>query len=713
MKQVFQDLKDGSPALLDIPIPFLRKNEILVRSICSLISPGTEGMIASFGKANMIEKARQQPEKVKEVINKISTDGLIETYEAVKQKIEEPIPLGYSNVGEIIDIGEDVKGFKIGDRVASNGPHAEIFSVNQNLCAVIPDNVRNEDAVFTVIASIGLNGIRLAKPSFGETFLVSGLGLIGLITSQILISNGCTVLGVDPDEDRCNLASSFGVESLNISRNNDQVSWCLKKTQNLGIDGAIITAAVDSSDPINYAAKSCRKRGRIILIGATPINLIRDIFYKKELSFNVSCSYGPGRYDKSYEVYSNDYPIGYVRWTEKRNFEAILNSFAKNSLKIKSLISHTFEFDNVKEAYNLLLSEEKSIGILINYPYKNKKLSRKLIFKNYYEKNKNETLINNEPFIGFIGSGNYAKRILIPSFSKAGAKFHSLISPDASSSIHIGRKFLFPIIGTDINEVFNDINCNSVVIATRHDSHCEYIIKALEKGKNIFVEKPLCINISELIKIEKKYNQLKKNNLKLPILMVGFNRRFSPLIKELKSNLDSINEITSFIYTCNAGLIDKDNWIHERSIGGGRLLGEACHFLDLLRYLAGSQIQNLEIISSPELNYADDNFILQVKFENGSIGSINYFNNGDKSYPKEKLEVFSGGTIQTIENFRKLKVWGPRKFRNIRLIKQDKGQINCAKEFINSIKKDLESPIKINEIFEVQKWLLKISDKKK
>ena len=710
MKQVFQDIKNGKTIIENIPYPFLKDNEIIVKSLCSLISPGTERMLAAFGKANLIDKAKQQPEKVKDVLNKISTDGLLETFEAINHKLEEPIPLGYSNVGEILEIGSKVKNLKVGDRVASNGPHAEIFSVNQNLCSLVPDDVLNEEAVFTAIASVALQSIRLAKPNFGENFLVSGLGLIGLITAQILIANGCEVFGVDVDEDKCLMAKTFGVKTLNISQNDNQVEWCLKNTSDIGIDGAIITASSDSNLPINMAARSCRKNGRIILVGATPINLSRQIFYKKEISFRVSCSYGPGRYDKTYEEDSIDYPIGYVRWTEKRNFEAILNSFAKKTLNTKSLISHSLFFSEINDAYEILLNDKKALGILINY--ENKKLETKTHISNNHPhlKRSRESILENEPLFGFIGSGNYAKRVLLPIFSKAGAKFHSLITNNSSNSIYLAKKYNFPIIGSDVNQIFKDKNCNAVVIATRHDSHAEYIINSLEVGKNIYVEKPLCLSIEELNSIESKYQEINNNNSKSPLLMVGFNRRFSPLIKQLKSNLESLDSHKSFTYTVNAGYVDSTNWIHNPKLGGGRLIGEACHFVDLLRFLADSEIQNLKIVSTPEANYLSDNFVLQISFKDGSIGSINYFKNGDKSYPKERLEVFSGGTIQIVDNFRKLRVWGANKLKNIRLIRQDKGQLNCIKEFINAIKDGDKSPIEFNEIIEVQSWLIKVMD---
>ena len=706
MQQVFQDLRNGEFSLMNVPSPKIKENQLLVSSICSLISPGTEGMLVNFGQSNYIQKARQQPEKVKDVMNKIASDGLLETLDAVKNKFETPIPLGYSNVGYVMEVGESVKGFKVGDRVASNGPHAEIFAVNQNLCALIPDEVSSEEAAFTVLASIGLQGIRLAAPTYGETFLVSGLGLIGLLTSQILISQGCRVFGVDPDNSKCQIAESFGVDTLNISDNNDQVTWILNKTKNIGVDGAIVTAATSSSQPINLAAKSCRKRGRIILVGSTSIDLKREYFYEKEISFQVSCSYGPGRYDKHYEENSIDYPIGYVRWTEKRNFEAVLYALSRNNLKIQDLISHRFDFDKVQDAYKLLLSKELTLGIIIKYQKEQSENPKKILIERIYSENQSKSQLKNEPFIGFIGSGNYASKVLIPSFAKAGCNFHSLISPNGHISSYIGKKFLFPIVGTDSEIIFNDKNCNSVVIATRHDTHCELFIKALENGKNIFLEKPLCINLDQLRLIEKKYKEFISNNSYVPIIMIGFNRRFSPLIKDIKHFISNSNAPKSFIYTINAGKVDVDHWIQDPKVGGGRLVGEACHFLDLIRYLADHPIKKLEVVSTSGINPTPENFILQTEFEDGSIGSINYFANGNKAFPKERLEVFCDGNIHRLDNFKKLKSWGAKRFKDRSFYRQDKGQYCCAKEYIKAIKNGLDAPIKFNEILEVQFWLL-------
>ena len=708
MKQVFQDLNTGKQRIDNVPTPNINKNQVLIQTSCSLISSGTEGMLISFGKSNYIKKAKQQPDKVKDVINKISSDGILETVQAVRSKLEKPIPLGYSNVGKVVKVGSAVKNIKVGDRVASNGPHAEMVAVNQNLCILVPENVKDEEATFTVITSIALQGIRLAKPDFGETFIVSGLGLIGLLTCKLLLSQGCNVFGIDPDQERCNLAKSFGVKCLKIGEGIDQVSWSLNLTKNIGVDGAIITASTKSIEPINLAAKACRKKGRVILVGSSPINLTRDIFYEKELSFQVSCSYGPGRYDKSYEELSNDYPIAYVRWTEKRNFEAILDSFEKNRLRVNDLISHSFSFIDIKNAYALLLSETKSLGIIIKYPSEKLKIERQIINNYFYKNNKNIKIKNKEPFISFIGTGNYASRVLIPSFAKVGTNFHSIVSNNANNAEFLSKKYQIPIVSTDVEELLKFKECDAVVIATRHDSHAQLIIKALENGKNIFVEKPLCLNLKELKLIEQKYIEIISNSKLKPILMVGFNRRFAPLILDLKKALKESNSSKSFIYTCNAGHIDSDHWIHDPKIGGGRIIGEACHFLDLLKFLSGSTIQTLEIVSQKGMNPTPDNFILQVMFANGSIGSINYFANGSKSFSKERLEVFSDGNIYRLDNFKKLTHWGNKRFKNKSMFKQDKGQINCVREFIKALKLNQESPIDFADLIEVQRFLLDV-----
>ena len=705
MKQVIQYLNQQSITLIETPIPKINKNNILVRTSISLISSGTERMLTEFAKSNLFEKVKQQPEKVKEVLNKLNTDGIFATYEAVSSKMDIPLEMGYCNVGEVIEVGENCKDkFNIGDRVVSNGPHAEIISSSEKLCACIPDDVSDQEAVFTVLGSISLHGIRCIEPCIGETFLVSGLGIIGLLTCQILIANGCKVLGFDPDPMKCKLAEKFGVITNHINDKNFQY-WIKNNTNNIGIDGALITASTKSSSPIKQSANACRKRGRIVMIGATGMHLNRNDFYKKELSFRVSCSYGPGRYDNKYELQGIDYPIGYVRWTEKRNFQAILDLIAKKSINTEELISAKYDLLDAKKAYKLLNSAQSNLAILLNYP---KRRNKKSTIKLYEFTQKSELIGSKNKVrisISFIGSGNYASRILIPAFRNTNVELHTLSANRGVNTVHFGSKFGFKYSSTNIDRVIKNKNVNTIVIATRHDSHANLVIKSLEAGKNVFVEKPLCINFDELKKIQETYLQTLKRRKK-QILMVGFNRRFSPLIVSLKKKLSNLNSKHAFIYTCNAGKLDNDNWQMNPNIGGGRLIGEACHFLDLLRFLASSKIKKINIL---RLNKEEDCFSLNIDFDNGSIGTIHYFSNGSKRYPKERLEVFSNGEIYCINNFKSFEVWDNKlNFKKQALFKQNKGQKECVEKFIDSINRGLTSPIPINELFEVQQKLLEI-----
>ena len=697
MKQIFQSLKNGETFFIDTPSPKIKANEVLIKTEYSLISSGTERMLVDFGKGNILEKAKQQPDKLKEVINKARTDGIFSTVDAVRNKLNEPLPLGYCNVGKIIEIGDSVKNFKIGDRVVSNGPHAEIVSVSEMLCAKIPSNVISQEACFTVLGSIGLQGIRLANPTLGEVFVVSGLGLIGLLTAQILLAQGCIVLGIDPDKKQCDIAKKLGIKTLTLNEKIDPISWCLNNNNGEEIDGVLITASTNSSEPLEIAAKLCRKRGRIILIGVTGMNLRRDLFYKKEISFQISCSYGPGRYDSNYEDNSQDYPIGFVRWTEQRNFQAILQIISSGKLQVKELITHKFNFQDAPKAYRILFEKNESMGILLKY---NSDLEP---FKQAISINKN-SLINKNPqraIVSFIGAGNYAKRFLIPCFYRADCDLNAISSNKGDKATLIGQKFKFQQITTDSQSIIQNNNCNTVVIATRHDSHGDFVEKALKNGKHIFVEKPLCMTKKELRKIKESYSS---NN----ILMVGFNRRFAPLIIELKKILKNLNGPKSFIYTCNAGFIDSSHWTQDRKKGGGRLLGEACHFIDLIRFLVGSPINDISVIYQDDNLKNKDTFVITLSFVDGSIGTINYFSNGSKTFPKERMEVFTDGKIIQIENFLKLKSWGFSRNINIRRLKQDKGQKKCVSSFLNSIKTNSPSPIPVNEIFEIQEWILKL-----
>lgn len=699
MKQLLQSLATGASDLPELPAPAVGHGQLLIRSSCSLVSAGTERMLVDFGKASWIDKARQQPDKVQQVLEKARTDGLFTTIDAVRSKLDQPLPLGYCNVGTVVAVGPGVVGFQVGDRVASNGPHAELVAVPQHLCAAIPAGVGDEAAAFTVLASIGLQGIRLANPSLGETFVVSGLGLIGLLTGQLLAAQGCRVLGLDPDPSKCALAETLGITALHLADGVDPVAWCLEQTGGIGVDGVLITAATASSEPVHVAAQACRQRGRIVLVGVTGLELRRDLFYKKELSFQVSCSYGPGRYDPAYEQQSHDYPIGFVRWTEQRNFQAVLHALATGALRTDPLISHRFPIEQAAGAYELLSSPEPSLGILLCYPETADPKQRVVQLPAA-----SDSVAPSKPLLSVIGAGNYASRILIPAFAKAGARFHTLAASSGIGPVHVGRKFGFRQASTDVPALLGDPICNTVVIATRHDSHAPLVQQALAAGKHVFVEKPLCLTAEELSAIEAAHTGEQ-------LLMLGFNRRFAPLLIDLQQHLQRLSGPKAFVYTCNAGSIPADHWTQDPALGGGRLLGEACHFVDLLRYLAASPIEDLQLLSAADRKPCPDTFTLQLRFADGSIGTVHYFANGSKAFPKERLEVFADGKVLRLDNYRKLKAWGIPGFRTRRLLSQDKGQVACCAAFLKAIESGGPAPIPSSEIFEVQRCLLEALNK--
>ena len=706
MKQVLQNLKTGNTELADVPVPNLDSESVLVASNVSLLSKGTEKMLLDFGKSNYIQKAKQQPDKVKEVFNKIKTDGFIETYNAVQSKLDKPIPLGYCNVGVVKK--SSCGSFKVGDRVVSNGCHAEYVSVPKNLCAVIPDEVDNESAVFTVIGSIGLQGIRLMKPEIGENIAVIGLGLIGLISVQILKANGCNVLGIDTDQKKCDLAKSFGIETLCATSESDSISYALNFSGGIGIDGVLITASTPSNDVIHQAAMMSRKRGRIVLVGVVGLDIVRDDFYEKELTFQVSSSYGPGRYDSNYEKKGIDYPVGFVRWTEQRNFVAILNMMKNCQLDLKPMITNSFMFEEAIDAYNLL-DDSNSLGILLNYKQDISLKTTPSSIISLKESPKNIDSSTADLNIGFIGAGNYASKVLIPSFKKTSSNLNTLVSKGGLNSKFYAEKFKFMKTSSDINDIFSDVSINTVVIASRHDSHADFVIKGIKENKNIFVEKPIALNLEELDKIRKSIDSNKSYNKNI---LVGFNRRFSKLSIKAKNLLALKNQPKSIIYTVNAGSIPKDNWIQDTATGGGRVIGEVCHFIDLLRYFIGHPIKSFKItsIGSSSDEILNDKISTTLTFNDGSFGTIHYFANGGKSFPKERIEIFCDNSIMQIDNFKKMKGYNWPGFKKINLWKQDKGHDECVQQFVESINSGETSPIPLEEIFEVSKAAIEIEN---
>ncbi|MES2987629.1 MAG: bi-domain-containing oxidoreductase [Pseudomonadota bacterium] len=701
MKQILQSLQSGETRIADVPAPKAGGGQVLIHTTTSLVSAGTERMLVEFGKAGLISKARQQPERVKMVLEKARTDGISTTLEAVRSKLNQPLTLGYCNVGRVAALGSGVDGFAVGDRVASNGNHAEVVSVPQNLCAAIPDGVSDEAASFTVLGAIGLQGIRLANPTLGEAVVVTGLGLIGLMTVQMLRAQGCRVLGIDFDADRLALAKRFGAEVVNPGKGEDVLAAAAAFSRGRGVDAVIVTASTKSSEPMAQAAQMCRKRGRIVLVGVTGLELSRADFYEKELTFQVSCSYGPGRYDPGYEQGGQDYPIGFVRWTEQRNFEAVLDMMASGALDTDALVSHRFELENAADAFSLLTSGEPSLGILLKYAEREQgALDKRIVALGARP-------LPGSASVAFLGAGNYASRVLIPAFKAAGAKLHTVVSSGGVSAVHAGEANGVAVASTDGAAALADPAIDTIVIGTRHDAHARQVLGALKAGKHIFCEKPLCLTFDELDAIEAEAVQRPGQ-----VLMLGFNRRFAPQIVKMRALLDTIDQPKSFIMTVNAGYIPPDHWTQAAAIGGGRIIGEACHFIDLLRHLAGSEIaaqHSIAMGAHPAMPTREDKATITLRFADESIGTIHYLANGHKGFPKERLEVFCAGRILQLDNFRKLRAWGWPAFSRMNLWKQDKGAEACVAAFVTAIREGRESPIPLQEILEVSRATIAIA----
>ncbi|ORT71903.1 bi-domain-containing oxidoreductase [Pseudomonas mosselii] len=708
MKQVVQNMASGETSLVQAPVPAVRTGSLQINTSRTLISAGTERMLVGFGKANWIEKARQQPDKVRMVLQKVQTDGLATTVEAVRSKLAQPLPLGYCNVGVVAASGAGVSGFKVGDRVVSNGPHADVVVVPKNLCALIPDSVSDEAASFTVLASIGLQGIRLAQPTLGEAFVVTGVGLIGLVTVQLLRAQGCRVLAIDFDEQKLALARNYGAETCNPGRGEDPVAAGMAFSRGRGVDGVIITASTKSSNPVTQAANMCRKRGRIVLVGVTGLELNRADFYEKELTFQVSCSYGPGRYDPTYEEQGNDFPIGFVRWTEQRNFEAVLDMLASGQLDVAQLVSHRFAFEDAADAYQTLTSENSALGIVLEY---HSAPQERHVRDVALAPQSSVAFDPIKPVVGFIGAGNYASRMLIPAFKAAGAQFHTIVTAGGLNGVIHGSKSGFAQASTDVGAMLADPAINTVAIVTRHDSHARFVSQVLEAGKHVFVEKPLAIDEQGLADVQAAYGQAVEKGL-TPHLMVGFNRRFSPQVQKMKALLAAVKEPKSLIMTMNAGAIPADHWTQDETVGGGRIIGEACHFIDLMRFLVGCPIVSIQarrMGDSPAVAVTEDKASITLGFEDGSFGTIHYLANGAASFPKERVEVFAAGRVLQLDNFRKLKGFGWPGFKKLNLWKQNKGQSECAAAFLEAVGQGKATPIPSDEIFEVARVSVEVA----
>lgn len=691
MKSLLQDLKNGRTLLEEIPAPLVRPGHILVQTSCSLVSLGTERMLVEFGKASLVQKARQQPDKVKMVLDKIRSDGLLPTLEAVFNKLGQPLPLGYCNVGRVIAVGEGVTEFKVGDRVASNGSHSEIVCVPKNLCAKVPDAVSDDAAAFTVIGAIGLQGIRLLQPTFGETMVVVGLGLIGLISAQILKANGCSVIGFDYDQTKVDLANRLGIIAVNPTNGTDQIKFVEDQTSGVGADAVLITASSKSNDIISQSARMSRKRGRIVLIGVIGLDISRAEFYEKELSFQVSCSYGPGRYDDNYEQKGQDYPIGFVRWTEKRNFAAILSAIADGQLDVESLITERVPLAEYDRIYDNIGTSSAIASILV---YEGTADTSPVVAV------RERSFRKGEGIIGVVGAGNFTSATVLPALKPLDAQLKYIVSAGGQSARSLAERGGFAYAATDYQQVLKDDEVDLLLITTRHDLHASMVIDALEAGKSVFVEKPLCLNGDELARIDEAYRKASSQD-NAPVLAVGFNRRFAPFAVRMKSLLGQ--GLINIVATMNAGEIPASSWVHDLAVGGGRIVGEACHFIDLCSYLTGSKVVAVCMNAmgvSPEEN--TDNASILLRYENGSTATINYFANGNKSYSKERIEVHSQGRSLILDNWRTLTGYGFKGFSRLKS-KQDKGHAEQFRMLVERLKSGGEALIPYDEIMNTTK----------
>ena len=632
----------------EVPVPQVKAGYVLIQTTRTLVSLGTERMLVEFGKANLIDKARQQPDKVKQVLDKIKTDGLQPTLEAVFNKLGQPLPLGYCNVGKVMAVGRGVTEFVVGDRVASNGNHAEYVCIPKNLVAKIPENVTDEEATFTVIGSIGLQGIRLLNPQLGECVVVVGLGLIGLVAAELLKANGCKVIGVDFDQQKVDIAKNKGIYAINPKNGIDPVKYVEEVTGGVGADGVLITASAKGDEVIHQACLMSRKRGRVVLVGVIGLNMRRDDFYKKELSFQVSCSYGAGRYDEEYENKGHDYPLAYVRWTEKRNFETILSAISSKMLDVQPLITEEVELVNYAEIYGDM-RKHGSIASILKFPVDS-------TIERVVPVGENRTMVGSGK-LGIIGAGNFASATIIPALKKVNAPIKYIASAQGLTAKVLAKKAQAENATSDYRVMLDDPEINMVIITTRHNLHASMVMEALEAGKSVFVEKPLCLNEEELQNIENAYMKVSDKIT----LTVGFNRRFSPFAVKMKALVGGGPK--NIVATMNAGYIPPEAWVQDMEVGGGRVIGEACHFIDLCSFLADSKVVAVcmnALGENPQEN--TDNVSILLKYENGTNAVINYFANGSKSYVKERVEVFSQEKVLVLDNWRKLEGFGVKGF---------------------------------------------------
>jgi polar amino acid transport system substrate-binding protein len=694
MLQLTQNLKTGKMELSEVPVPAAGRGKVLVRNHYSVISAGTEGGKVSTARKGYLGKAKEKPAQVKQVIDTLKSEGIVSTYRRVMNKLDALSPLGYSASGVVEAVGEGITRFKVGDRVASGGEganHAEAGSLSENLLVKVPDNVDLRDAAYSTVASIAMQGVRQAGLSLGENCAVIGLGLLGQLTVQMLKAAGVRVVGIDIDSSMVELAAKSGADIAFRRDSGDEEQGIKTFSDGYGVDAVIITAGTSSLDPVELAGKLCRRKGKVVVVGAVPTGFSRENYYRKELELRMATSYGPGRYDPNYEEKGLDYPIGYVRWTENRNMAAFLQLVSDGSVDLSFLTTHEYEFRNAPQAYEMIMERSESfVGIILKYDTEGDIRTSVSLGGDHAA----ETVAG-EVRVSFIGAGSFAQNLLFPNIK--GAEMVTVATSQGHTAKNVAQKWGFETATCDPGHVFGD-GSNVLFIVTRHDSHAEYVKSALKAGKNVFVEKPLCLKEEDLEEIAEIYREADG-----PRLMVGFNRRFSPQVRKLKEQFtDDLPKAID--YRVNAGAIPADHWIQDREVGGGRIIGEVCHFIDLAMFLAGSLPKSLSAHAMKDPLGLLDTLNVSLLFRDGSIAVVSYFANGSRALKKERIEVFSSGKTAVIDDFSKLDIYTSRKSSKGG-ISQDKGHAREVGAFLNSVKTGSPAPIPFEEIY----WSTKMS----
>ena len=705
MKQIVQNYKTGKLSVEDVPVPKVKSGGILIKNTFSLISAGTERSSVELARKSLLGKAKSRPDDVKKVLKLAKKQGILNAYKTAMSRLEMPSPLGYSSSGIVIEVGKGVTDIKVGDSVACAGAgyasHAEVIYVPKNLCAVVPKYVPLDWAAFTTLGAIAMQGIRQADLRVGEHVAVIGLGLLGQLTVQILKASGCCVIGIDLDYDKIKLAMKSGADKA-VLRSKNLENLINNFTDSNGVDAVIITAATSSNDPFLLAPEIARDRAKVVLVGVAKLDFPREPYYRKELSLVLARSYGPGRYDTQYEEEGIDYPIEYVRWTEKRNMDAVLNLMTEKKLNIALLISHRFNIEHARKAYDLILgkTKEKFLGVLFEYDTRKKHVTKIIISKSHSAPSTLPSAIN----VGFIGAGNFAQTCLLPNIKGDKINFVGVADAQGTIAKMVAKKFGYKYCTSDYKKLLDDKTISTIFIATRHNLHAQLIIESIKAGKHVFCEKPLCLNMDEMQEIVKVYNNVthspKHRNSNTPILLIGYNRRFAPLSIEAKQFMD--DKVGPYIinYRINAGMLAKDHWLLDLKQGGGRIIGEVCHFIDFISYFAQAKLVSVYSESlSGSKTVSNDNIIATLKYEDGSVGSISYFAVGDKDFSKERIEIFGDEKVCVIDDFREA-IFSSEGKQTKRKMAQDKGYKNEIQSFFDVIRNGKPSPIPFEQIVE-------------